>query len=146
MIRIDISDGQSQLPIDEARLREAVTRVLAQEGIRHATISLAIVDDATIRTLNAQYLGHDYATDVLSFILEQSDEGLEGEIIVSADTAVSCAARYGWPASDELLLYVLHGALHLVGYDDLAPELKSHMRQREREHLAHFGLTPRYEE
>lgn len=146
MIRVDITNEQSLLDIDEARLREALTQVLTAQGIRLATISLAIVDDAAIRPLNARYLGHDYATDVLSFVLEQSAERLEGEIVVSAETALHSAARFGWQAADELLLYVIHGALHLAGYDDLQPDLQFQMRQREREHLQHFGLTPRYEE
>ncbi len=71
MIRIDITNEQSLLDIDEPRLREAISRVLAAESVHEAVISLAIVDDATIRPLNARYLGHDYATDVLSFVLEQ---------------------------------------------------------------------------
>jgi probable rRNA maturation factor len=146
MIRIDVADEQSLLEVDEPRLREAVKRVLAEEGIQEAAISLAIVDDAMIRPLNARYLGHDYATDVLSFVLEQSDQRLEGEIIVSAETAIRSAAGFGWQPADELLLYVIHGALHLVGCDDLDPQQQVQMRQREREHLAHFGLAPRYAE
>jgi probable rRNA maturation factor len=145
MIRIDIANQQSLLDLDRRRLRSAVKRVLTTEAVSQATISLAIVDDAAIRPLNARYLGHDYATDVLSFALDRSAESLEGEIIVSAETALRNAAQFGWQPADELLLYVIHGALHLVGYDDLAPELLSEMRQRERAHLAHFGLTPRYE-
>ena len=146
------ADGEPQGTLHEeamhlvADLLPPTTPEEWEEGIRRATISLAIVDDATIRPLNARYLGHDYATDVLSFVLEQSDEELDGEIIVSAETAASSAARFGWQAADELLLYVIHGALHLVGCDDLEPALQTRMRQREREHLAHFGLTPRYEE
>jgi probable rRNA maturation factor len=146
MIRIDIANEQSLLAIDEPRLREGISRVLAGEDIHHASISLAILDDAAIRPLNAQYLGHDYATDVLSFVLERSADRLEGEIIASAGTAIRSAARFGWQPADELLLYVIHGALHLVGYDDLTPEKQARMRDREREHLAHFGLVPRYVE
>src|SRR5687768_3078951 len=104
MIRVDITNEQSLLDISDARLREAIGRVLTAEGIREAMVSLAIVDDATIRPLNARYLGHDYATDVLSFVLEQSAAKLEGEIIVSAETALQSAERFGWSADDELLL------------------------------------------
>lgn len=146
MIRVDIANDQDLLEIDESVLREAVRRVLAAEQINKAIVSLAIVDDATIRPLNAQFLGHDYATDVLSFVLEESEGQLEGEIVVSAETAMSSAARFGWQAHDELLLYVIHGALHLAGYDDLQPELQTQMRERERQHLSRFGLTPHYEE
>jgi probable rRNA maturation factor len=145
-LQMEVSNEQELLAVDEGRLREAVGRVLAEEGLRAATISLAIVDDATIRPLNARYLGHDYATDVLSFVLEQSDGSLEGEVIVSAETAIATAARFGWRPEDELLLYVIHGTLHLVGYDDLTPEALNRMRQRERHYCSTFGLEPRYQD
>jgi probable rRNA maturation factor len=103
------------------------------------------VDDATIRPINARHLGHDYATDVLSFLLERTGDRLEGEVIVSAETAHRDAPRYHWTPADELLLYVIHGTLHLVGYDDLEPELKRRMRTQERLHLKEFGLIPNYE-
>lgn len=144
--RIDISDEQSLLAVDEPRLRQAIASILSGEGIRCATISVAIVDDAAIRPLNARYLGHDYATDVLSFVLEHEDDALEGEVIVSAETAQNAAGKFGWRAEDELLLYVIHGTLHLVGYDDLTDEALPKMRERERHYLSCFGLVPRYDE
>ncbi len=113
-------------------------------ALREADVSLAIVDDPTIHRINREFLQHDYPTDVLSFLLERSADRLEGEVIASADTAIGSAARYGWAPADELLLYVIHGTLHLVGYDDLAPEPQVTMRERERDYLKHFGLEPRY--
>ena len=71
---------------------------------------------------------------------------LEGEIIVSADTAESSARLYGWSVDDELLLYVIHGALHLVGFDDKTPAMAAVMREQEAAHLAPFGLQPRWQE
>ena len=144
-LQIEISDEQSLVDVDEARIREVVTSILADEGYAAAYVSIAIVDDATIRPLNARYLGHDYATDVLSFVLEHDEGNLEGEVIVSAETAQRSAARFGWRAADELLLYLIHGTLHLVGYDDLTDEALPAMRARERHYLSHFGLEPRYE-
>jgi probable rRNA maturation factor len=99
-----------------------------------------VVDDETIHDLNRRFLAHDYATDVLSFALEQSADGLDGEIIVSADFATASAPRYEWSAADELLLYVIHGALHLAGYDDHEPDDISRMRAAEARHLALAGL------
>ena len=83
---------------------------------------MAIVDDPTIHELNRRYLDHDYATDVLSFAFEQSPVLIDGEIVVSGYMAAATAARCGWPAEDELLLYLIHGTLHLVGFDDQAPD------------------------
>ncbi len=84
-IVVEIANQQSR-PIDERRLGEGIRAVLLGEGLKRATISLAVVDDPTIRVLNKQYLNHDWATDALSFVLEQSKGFVEGEIIVSADT------------------------------------------------------------
>jgi probable rRNA maturation factor len=140
VIQIDITNEQSRLPIVEERLRQAVVAVLAGEGRSAATISVAVVDDPTIHELNRRFLAHDYPTDVLSFVLEESDDGLEGEIIVSADTATACAPRYGWSADNELLLYVIHGTLHLVGYDDHEPADIALMRAAEIRYLAQLGL------
>ena len=96
--------------------------------------------------LNRRFLQHDYPTDVLSFALEQEGDLLDGELIVSHEYAAREAARYAWPPDDELLLYAIHGALHLVGYDDLNPAAKREMRAAEAKYLALFGLQGRYDE
>jgi probable rRNA maturation factor len=146
MIEIELSNHQDVYPVAEARLVAAVQRVLSGEGIRGGTVSLAIVDDATIHELNRRYLQHDEPTDVLSFLLERRPDYLEGEVILSADTADSSCARFGWTRDDELLLYAVHGALHLAGYEDGCPEDRQRMREREKHYLAGFGLDARYEE
>ena len=146
MIKVAINNQQSAYKVDRGQLKEGVKRVLQGEGIERATISIAVVDDPTMHQLNRQYLQHDYPTDVLSFLLEEDDERIEGEIIISADYAAREAEHFAWQPQDEMLLYVIHGTLHLAGYDDLEPELKAEMRQKEREYLATFGLSPRYDE
>lgn len=147
MIQIAITNEQSVLNVDEDRLCLAVRTVLEDAGRSVAQISVAVVDDPTIHQLNRKYLNHDYATDVLSFVLEEGthDEPFEGEVIASAETAVAAAERFGWTAADELLLYVVHGALHLVGYDDKTTEAVAEMRKREADVLAQFGIEPHYE-
>jgi probable rRNA maturation factor len=146
MIKVAINNQQTAHKIDRAQLKTGVQRVLAGEGINNAVISIAIVDDATMHDLNRKYLQHDYPTDVLSFLLEEDDDRIEGEIIISADYAAREAKLFDWSPQDEMLLYVIHGSLHLAGYDDLEPDLKAEMRDKEREYLATFGLTPKYDE
>jgi len=143
-IRIDIANHQSRLPLDKRRLAGAIRAALASEGVPAARISLAVVDDKTIERLNHRYLQHDGPTDVLSFALGQSESGLEGEVIVSADTAAAQAPSYGWGAADELLLYVVHGTLHLLGYDDATDGQRRRMRARQRAVLRTFGLEVPY--
>src|SRR5947209_17588936 len=96
--------------------------------------------------LNRQYLQHDYPTDVLSFVLDQDAraKSLDGQIIVSSDYAAREAPRYGWTVDDELLLYVIHGTLHLVGHDDTTTEAKAAMRQAEARYLRRFDLEHRF--
>ncbi|MEX2141345.1 MAG: rRNA maturation RNase YbeY [Pirellulales bacterium] len=145
MLHIAITNQQTQA-VDEDRLRRAVRAILEEEGLRSATVSVAIVDDATIHRLNRVYLQHDIPTDVLSFVLDRTETSLDGEVIVSADTAAAKAARFGWTMADELLLYVIHGTLHLADYDDQEPQALAEMRARERHYLASFGLNPRYDD
>ncbi len=146
MIHIELTNEQSRLSIDEARLRAAVEAVLTGQGVQRATISVAVVDDPAIHVLNARYLQHNYPTDVLSFVLEEGEGFVDGEIIVSADTAAASAARFGWNPTDELLLYVIHGALHLTGHDDHEPDDAALMRTLEARYLAPFGLNASWRE
>lgn len=80
-------------------------------------------------------------TNLPSLSLPAAGAVIEGEIIASAEMACQMATEYAWEANSELLLYVVHGVLHLCGYDDLTPEDQTVMRQREREILGVLGLT-----
>lgn len=132
--------NETDASIDAARLAAAVQIVLADAQVDSAEVSVAIVDDPTIHRLNRQFLEHDYPTDVLSFVLDEPPH-LSGEIIASVDTAAREAAEVGWPAEHELLLYAVHGALHLVGQLDKEIADAAEMRSRERDTLAKLGVT-----
>src|SRR4030081_1388895 len=87
-------------------------RVLIAKGRQfHCLIS----DDRELRRLNRQFLGADYATDVLSFPL--NDNGLLGELAISAERAAAQAREFGHSRLDEIRILMLHGVLHLVGMD-----------------------------
>ena len=139
MIKVEIAIEQVEHDVDADLLKQAVRVVLAGESVDRADVSLAIVDDPTICKLNRKYLKHDYATDVLSFLLSGDGEPLEGEVIASADTADRESTQYGWSMMDELVLYVIHGTLHLVGYDDATDADRAEMRVKEKECLAKLG-------
>jgi probable rRNA maturation factor len=136
-----VSNRQSRHAVDETQVVTAVRSILEDSDFSSANVSVAIVEDATIHDLNRRYLEHDWPTDVLSFVLEDDGHHLEGEIVVSADTASAAADEFGWPAAAELLLYVIHGALHLVGYRDKSPAAKREMRAAEARFLGQFGLV-----
>jgi probable rRNA maturation factor len=141
MFAIEISNRQSLIQPDVERIRRAVSTLLENEGLASAAINIAIVDDPTIHDLNRRFLNHDEPTDVLSFLLDEAN-GLDGDVIASAETAIRSATRYAWPPDDELLLYIIHGTLHLVGYDDLDAASLAEMREREKHYLAEMGLKP----
>jgi len=145
MLSIEITNRQNSVTFDAQRLRRAAEAILRDAGIGSAALDIAVVDDPTIHQLNRQFLQHDYPTDVLSFLLESEGEAWEGEVIVSSDTARRSAAQFDWSPDEELLLYVIHGTLHLVGYDDQTSQERAAIRQQERRYLALFDLEPRQE-
>ena len=89
-----------------------------------------------------RWLKHDYELEVLSFLLEYDDNRgfLSGQLIVSTDTAESVANELGMTLEQELLLYVIHGTLHLVGLDDKTDSAAVEMRAAEREYLQRLGV------
>ncbi|MEZ6061306.1 MAG: rRNA maturation RNase YbeY [Planctomycetaceae bacterium] len=157
---LDISVSRTSVPVDVRQLQQDLERALHQEQVARAVLSVSIVDNAAIHELNRRHLQHDFPTDVISFALDWSADdrdspgngpaersagaSIEGEIVVSAEFAAESAERCGWSVQNELTLYVVHGMLHLCGYDDLSGSEKSVMRAREISILTALGLEPRY--
>ncbi len=130
-------------PLDFAQLKAAARAVLEGEGVAAAKVTVAFVDDAHIHRLNKQYLNHDEPTDVLTFPYSgppQPGQKLEGEVVVGYQVATEYAADRGHGVDTELLLYVVHGCLHLCGYTDGDAKGAARMRARERHYLTHLGL------
>ena len=136
---VEISDQQDGMVIDHEQIEQAITEVLLGESIATAEINVAIVDNAQIHETNRQFLNHDGATDVITFPWDEPD-GFGGDIMVSAETATDVSSEYGWSPMDELRLYVIHGVLHLAGYDDHTDGDRAEMRQRETKYLSAAGI------
>ena len=133
------------MPGGRARLARDLGRVAAlaaRRARRPVTLSVAVLGDAPIRALNRARLAHDYPADVLSFGLEDGPEGLLGALALGAEVARREAASRGHSAYHELLLYAVHGTLHLLGHDDHAPRARTRMRRAERAWLAALGVGP----
>lgn len=140
MPRVSIATPQELVAIDRGTMRELVRTVLAGENVTDYEISLAFVDNPTIHTLNKRYLDHDEPTDVLSFPGSAPDaKKLEGELVLGVEVARDQAAERGHPIESELALYVIHGLLHLCGYDDHEADERAAMQDRERHYLAALG-------
>ena len=93
------------------------------------------MDESEIHRVNREFLQHDYPTDVISFDTTETEGFLEGEIVVSADTAKRIADESGWKPTHELLLYVIHGMLHIVGLNDKSSAETKKMRDAERYYM-----------
>ena len=157
---IDICNKHPANAVDISTLEAAIEHALQEENVASAVLSVTIVNNDEIHELNQQHLQHDYPTDVISFQLDwcspefdeppQSATGrsaganIEGEIIVSYDYAQQSADEGQWSTENELTLYVVHGLLHICGYDDLTPKEKLVMRAREKSILAGLNLSPVY--
>ncbi len=110
----------------------AETAMRAARCSPDAEVDVALVDDATIARLNRRHLGHHGPTDVLAFPgTGQAGDRTIGEVVVSLDRAREQAREAGWPLRHEVALLVVHGVLHLRGYDDRTPQDSARMRAAE---------------
>jgi probable rRNA maturation factor len=139
---VHITDQQQALKVDYVWLKNLARAVLHAEKVPQARISVVLVTDDAIHQLNRRFLEHDEPTDVLTFPLSAPGaKRLEAEIIISTDTACRAAEEHGGhPPMHEVALYLVHGLLHLCGYDDHAPSSRAAMRRREAQLLASAGV------
>jgi len=124
-----------------------VKTILRREGVREASLSIVFVSCQRIKAFNKKYLGREYATDVLAFDVTEHKatsrrrriQRIDGDIIISTDAALKNARVFKTAVSQELVLYVIHGILHLLQYDDHKLQDKKKMRKREQELLSCLG-------
>ena len=114
---IEVVNRQRRLQIDTRAWSTFATKALAAIGNKESTATIAFVSDKRIRELNRQFRGVDKATDVLSFPADDPDESDLGDIAVSVDTAATQAKENGLKLDEEVAQLILHGLLHLSGYD-----------------------------
>jgi probable rRNA maturation factor len=136
-------DEQVRAAIDSERLERLASAVMQREGLAPGEVSVLITDDEMVRRLNREYAGEDTPTDVLAFSLTEGEEFASpddvvrlGDVIISYETARRQAAEAGRPVGDEVDHLLVHGILHLLGYDHAEPAEEERMRGREQELLA----------
>jgi len=141
---IHIHNVQKRISAPPDLFRKQIHQMLKSQGVLKADLSVVITTDRGIRAINKKFLDHDYATDVVTFDLSAGEmsrqkrariKEIEGEVYVSAVTAARQARVYGLLPHDELLLYITHGILHLLGYDDHTTPDRKTMRRKEKEIL-----------
>ena len=132
--------------LDEAAVRAVALAVCAGEGVEVESLGVILGDHALVHELNREWLGHDYETDVVSFVLDEDAQAagrIDGEVYVDLDTAAERAPEFGVTPAHEALRYVAHGVLHLCGHDDATDAQRAAMRALEDRYLAAAGLSPR---
>ena len=120
--KVLIESRQTLVKPDRAGLRRDVRRILDLLGSCGREVSLLLIDDEGIRAINREYLRRDRPTNVISFSLSEGDfggvnPGVLGDVVVSVETAEREARAAKIPVGDAILHLVLHGILHLTGFD-----------------------------
>ncbi len=136
------STGES-LPVPKEVVQRAARAALAQQSAR-GDLSIVLTDDAHLQELNRDYLGVDAPTDVLSFPSHETDpqsgRSYLGDILISLPRAAQQARAAGHPVEAEVQLLVIHGVLHLLGYDHARSVEKHRMWAAQAEILQSIGL------
>jgi len=129
---IEVTSRQRLLPVRAADVRAVVRAAFAAERAGAPRLAVRVLDDAAIRALNVRWLGHDWATDAIAFDYADDPDprGPRGEVCVSAETALREARARRADPRGELLLYVAHGTLHLLGWSDATPARRREMNRR----------------
>lgn len=134
---------QSELPDIEERCRGAVLAALSgRTASAGQEVSIVLADDAKVRELNSRYRGQDKPTNVLSFA--QGEAGLLGDVVLAFETTKREAAEQRKTLGDHAGHLVVHGVLHLLGYDHESAKEARAMEAREREILAALGIADPY--
>ena len=133
---VEITNSQKLKKINLPKLENYLNRIGNILDISSQKISLFFCDRNTIKKINKRFFGKSQSTDVISFPLKDDfDVNYLGEIVVSVEEAVKTCNQFGLSWQKELLLYVIHGILHLLGYDDRTAKKRMKMEKKQQEVL-----------
>ncbi len=130
-------DQVRSLKLKRNRIAALVRQIVRDEGKTADSISVVLVGDQYLLELNKKFLNHRYKTDVISFELSGT-KTIEGEVYISVDRASVQARRYKVSAEREIVRLLIHGVLHLTGWEDATRSEKLRMRRRENEFIERF--------
>ena len=146
-MKLEIINLQKHYPVDTKSIKKIVRGVLKFEK-QDAELNVVFTDNKRIKEINKTFLGHNYATDVIAFAYDESslhkvflnESTITGEIIISVEMAKKLAQKNDCAVEGEIALYLVHGLLHLFGYDDKQKKDAKKMHQREGELLSALGF------
>lgn len=137
MSAIEIFNNTPDLQVQEDSAVALVRGMIADEQMKVTSLNIIFVDDAYLKDLHQRYLDDDSETDVMTFNLNETGP-IEGEIYISLDRAHAHARQFGVTAEMEVARLIIHGLLHLKGYDDHTVEEQKRMREKEDACLARY--------
>jgi probable rRNA maturation factor len=131
----------------DALHRLAIGVLKAEEAAGPLELGVVVTTDDEVHTLNKEYLGHDYNTDVISFGMESEKEFITpedrpaylGDVVISYERAAEQGPEYGHTTEQEVATLMVHGLLHLLGYDDIEDEAQERMHRRQDELMRRLG-------
>ena len=143
---VGVSVDGVRVPIARARVAEIARAVLREERVRDAMLSISFVSNSTIRSLNRKHLGRSGETDVIAFSFRRAGRGapVVGDVYIAPDVARASARVNAVTVREELVRLVVHGTLHVLGYDH--PESEARTRSpmwRKQERLVSRLVSPR---
>lgn len=127
-------DEISKLTFPKNTIKSWIKFVIQSNNYKVGSISYIFCTDDYILRVNKEYLNHDYFTDIITFNYNE-DKTLSGDLFISVDTVKTNAQEYGVTFDKELYRVMIHGVLHLIGFDDISDELQQEMTQKEDEAL-----------
>ena len=139
-MKIQIENKQTKIKIERRKIRSAVLKLLKIMDCANKELSISFVDDNTIKQLNNHYLQRNHSTNVLSFSLQEGEYGnvnphILGDIVISTETAQRDAIRGDLSLSEEIDFLIIHGLLHLLGFNHenttKSQTIKMQMKERE---------------
>lgn len=147
MVKIFHKNIEYRLP-SQVLVKQWIRGVLEGYGEKEGRIQVILTDDTFILEMNRNFLGHDYYTDIITFDTsdypEYPKDAISGELYISVDTVRANAEEYGSTFPEEMHRVIIHGVLHLIGFDDHEPEDIQQMRNAEAQALAQlkdYGIT-----
>lgn len=142
-MKVSVSNRQRALAIDSKQVKKIVIEVVRFEKKTYDEVAIHLVNRETICALHADYFNDPSPTDCISFPLANIMErgySMLGDVFVCPEEGLKFAHEHLLDPYDEVTLYIVHGLLHLMGYDDLEKKERAKMRSAERRHMKHLKL------
>lgn len=130
--------SENNIKIDKSRVHALIHALSKSEKFNVSSLQINIINSEYMLKLNKEYLNHDYNTDIITFNYSGSNDNLDGEIFISFQDALVNAQKFNVILDNEIVRLVIHGILHLLGYDDTSASKKRVMKKKENELVESF--------